>query len=146
MIDKLRRFERVAEYYRDNLPELLVQESQEFESFIVELNIDQMYHKGADARGFEIRPRYAPSTVRQKRREGKPADRVTLRDEGDFHRSIFVIFDGDKLIFNADDSKAVKLFKKYGPDLLGLDADSLDKLTIEIKPGIVARFRKDLDL
>ena len=62
------------------------------EAQICELNSEkQLYDYGVNALGVDIsdyQP-YAPLTIGIKRSKGQPSDRVTLRDNGDFHGSFF---------------------------------------------------------
>ena len=55
-----------------------------------------------------------------KKEKGQPTDRVTLKDTGEFHRSIFVKFEGDKIIIDSDNDLRDKLVKKYGATIFGL--------------------------
>jgi len=64
---------------------------------VVEQIQDSLYQTGTTASGIILntdlsahnKP-YAANTIRQKKREGKPTDRVTLRDTGEFYKSISV--------------------------------------------------------
>ena len=56
------------------------------------------------------------------KKEGKqqPTDRVTLKDTGEFHRSIFVKFTKDTIIIDSDNDLRDKLVEKYGAAIFGL--------------------------
>lgn len=144
MIKKLEFWISVLKNYRDNASEKAVEAAIPHERFVVELNANQMFVTGKDSKGADIRPRYAASTVAYKRRRGQPTNRVTLRDTGDFHDSLFANFDGDEITIGADDDKAPRLFKKYGKDVLGLDRTSMDALAEVVRPDLIKKFRADL--
>ena len=98
---------------------------------VKDANIAQMW-KGKDSDNAEIVPRYTPFTKRLKRLKGQPTDRVTLKDEGDFHRSVYVIFKANHLELWAKDRKTMKLSLKYGREIFGLTQDSIIELSNEI--------------
>ena len=78
--------------------------------------------------GENITPSYKPYTVMVKEQKGQPTDRVTLKDTGDFHRSIK--FEVSKTItqLTATDDKTAKLEAKYA-NILGL-SESTDVFII----------------
>ena len=144
MIEKLEHWKTVVSDFRDNLASKAVETASGHESFVTDLNVDQMAEAGQDSKGSKIRPRYSASTVIRKRRRGQETGFVTLRDTGDFHRSIFVVFEGDQIVFGADDDKAPKLFAKYGREVLGLDENSFDQLVERVKPDLIDKLKKEL--
>ena len=75
----IKRLEKV--YFK--IDEVIEKRIQANERFIINLNAAQMY-RGEKADGTEIKPSYAPSTIRYKKKVGQPYNRVTLRDSGDF--------------------------------------------------------------
>ena len=87
------------------------------EPFIVDCVANkQLFDKGVNALGVSImdyRP-YTPLTVQLKSEKNQPTDRVTLKDTGDFHKSIKV--DADRTYFEiyATDWKTDDLKEKYG--------------------------------
>lgn len=60
-----------------------------------------------------IKPEYAESTKRIKQRKGQRFDVVTLRDKGDFHRSIRYDVLDDSVLITATDPKTEMLNRKY---------------------------------
>ena len=58
---------------------------------IKELQTQEQLYQGRDSKGIDIKPAYADSTIKIKKRKGLPADRVTLFDTGDFYNSLEVI-------------------------------------------------------
>jgi hypothetical protein len=143
-VDKAVQFLRVFKDYRDNAPEKVVGISEQLEPLITSLNRQQLQAQGEDNQKRTIRPPYSPVTRRYKARRGQPANRVTLRDTGDFHDSIFALFEGDEITLYADDPKAPKLVAKYGRDVLGLTTDSIDILVDRLRPAVQDKFKKDL--
>lgn len=79
----------------------------------------QLYDKGQDSKGISLQP-YAQSTITIKLRKGQPTDRTTLRDTGDFHRSITVIAEDNQLVIESSIEYAVFLTSRYGKDILGV--------------------------
>jgi len=123
----------VADIVRDN------------ETEIVELNSQtQLYEQGINANGKKIasyRP-YAPLTVKLKKLKGQPTNRVTLRDEGDFHESFFLEVSNTDFFIDASDSKTRELIEKYGEDVLGLTPQSLEQVRVGIvAPELIRRLR-----
>ena len=90
----------------------------------------QLYERGENALGVDImsyRP-YTDFTVQIKTEKGQPTDRVTLRDTGDFHKSIHVEAGTSYFEIVASDWKTEELKGKYGDDILGLNAEHTNEL------------------
>lgn len=60
-----------------------------------------------------IKPEYSPYTVRKKQIKGQRYDVVTLKDKGDFHKSIRYDVIDDKVTVSATDWKTKVLNPKY---------------------------------
>lgn len=101
---------------------------EENEAFIVELNSEeQLFEKGITSTGVSIAD-YAPYsevTVEIKRQKGQPVNRVTLRDEGDFHASFAIKADNEQFEIVANDWKVKDLTLYYGDEILGLTDDNI---------------------
>ncbi len=99
---------------------------QKNDDYITAFNAeDQMYEQGVNAKGIrmdDFAP-YHPITVRYKKMANQPFDRVTLRDEGDFHLSLELDIGTDSFCIVSTDVKAPKLQKRY--KAIGLTEDSL---------------------
>lgn len=106
--------EIIRDYYKQ-----LIIELESLAKAIAETNADQMF-AGLRADDTDIEPAYKPFTIAIKKEKGQPTDRVTLKDTGEFHRSIFVKFEGDKIIIDSDNDLRDKLVKKYGATIFGL--------------------------
>lgn len=87
-----------------------------------DLNAGQMY-SGRNSEGDPITPTYTRLTVAYKKRKGQPADRVTLRDTGDFYKGIYAKLEGTSITVGSTDDKAKLLEEKYGEEIFGLDLE-----------------------
>lgn len=104
---------------------------------------DQLFAKGIDGTGSAITPTYSPFTVGIKRQKGQPSDRVTLKDTGAFHNSVFMEKTDFPIFLNARDMITPDLFKKYGDEILDLTEQNKSELVEDrIKPEIQEKFRK----
>lgn len=102
---------------------------------------DQMY-KGLNSKGLSIRPFYAASTIRYKKRKGQPFDRVTLRDSGAFHESVTVTANDDNYVISSDVEYAKYLLLEVPPftkgykEILGIIeasmSDFMDQYTLPL--------------
>ncbi len=101
---------------------------------IIEMNtVDQLYDRGITATGISIADYepYSEYTIELKEMKGQPTNRVTLRDEGDFHRSFEVDTDNEKMMIVASDRKTIKLIQRYGDDIMGLTQENIEKFEEE---------------
>ena len=137
LIERMKAVER-------SLEAITMDVAKDKEDLIITLNQNQLYYLGQDATGKAVNPKYAVRTVQYKVRVGQPADRVTLKDKGDFYQSMFVFFENDRFYIQADDEKVPLLVKKYGNDILGLDKDSLDTLTAVLRAALIEAIKKRL--
>ena len=83
LISRLKSFE-------DEIIKVIEEVVRENDNIILDMNAeDQLFQKGITRKGVEIASfaPYAPLTIEIKKLKGQPTSRVTLRDEGDFHRS-----------------------------------------------------------
>jgi hypothetical protein len=131
--------------YKDVLKESDVQ------SFIISLNTnDQLFDLGVDATGklfADIRQPYSDSTIKKKRREGLPTNRVTLFDTGKFHESFRTEVKNDGTVLIKSDSNVnsgYDLEDSYGENIAGLTKESLEKLREFLLPKIIASFKAEI--
>lgn len=115
-------------------------------AWILDLNAeDQLFEKGVGSDGIELasfQP-YSDVTISIKRLKGQPTNRVTLRDEGDFHESFYAEFRPTEFEIYASDEKADDLKDRYGAEILGLTDESIQVLTNElIAPFLIEHFKK----
>lgn len=102
--------------------------------YIVDMNAeDQLFGEGINRCGVSIMDYmpYRPLTIEIKTAKGQPTDRVTLRDEGDFHESMFIEIGDKGFEIKASDFKTEHLIAKYGRQILGLTDENLKKLIWE---------------
>jgi len=110
---------------------------------IERLNTDeQMFKQGERADGAAITPPYTAFTKAIKQQKGQPTNRVTLRDTGNFHKSVSVQWQATAFKIVASDQKTPDLVRKYSPQILGLSDDSLTRLNVLLRPKIQNAFRK----
>lgn len=124
-MDKILNLIATLQAARDGLNERLDAATREAEGIILAMNRSQMYDEGKDRNGNAIQPSYAPATVQRKKRKGQPTNRVTLRDSGDFHLSLYIEYTADGFEIKADDFKTPFLTKRYGSEVLGLTDENL---------------------
>lgn len=111
-----------------SLMEKLVKDN---EAWIVDMNTeDQLFERGVNRVGVSIMDYmpYRPKTIEIKEIKGQPTNRVTLRDEGDFHRSFKVDADNEKFRILSTDGKAEWLERKYGMQIFGLTDENAQSL------------------
>lgn len=106
--------EIIRDYYKE-----LINILESLAKAIAETNADQLF-AGLRADDSEIEPAYKPFTIAIKKEKQQPTDRVTLKDTGEFHRSIFVKFTKDTIIIDSDNDLRDKLVEKYGAAIFGL--------------------------
>lgn len=133
LIEDVRRFDSGG-----GSDEALLDSVAIFEKFVLDLNRElQLFKGGRNGEGFRITPSYAPTTVRLKKKKRQPTNRVTLRDSGDFHGSFIIEYDVDQFTIYAEDEKTRFLVGRYGPEILGLDEDSVQLLIEKIRDDFV---------
>lgn len=118
------------------------------EAYIVDMNVeDQLYEQGVNALGVSIDDYapYSPATIEIKMQKGQPSNRVTLRDEGDFHSSFFLEVGATQFEIKAADFKTEHLVRKYGRQILGLTDENIEELIREyILPDIERRIKETI--
>lgn len=109
--------------FKDSLPMLLEDVVRSKEDVIVSaIANDQLYRRGINGKGEKIMDYmpYTAKTIKNKRKKGQPTTRVTLRDTGAFHESMFVVFDSEGFYITASDEKTQDLVEKYGKEIFRL--------------------------
>lgn len=140
LINKITSFEKNI----NSLIETIVKDN---ENIVLDLNTQsQLFEKGIDSEGTELNTiaPYRPLTVSIKKIKGQPTSRVTLRDEGDFHRSFFIKYSDTGFSVDASDEKTEALLEKYGDEVLGLTHESLEEILRNyIIPGLIEELKND---
>lgn len=101
------------------------------EPYIVDMNSEgQLFEQGINCLGVDIMDYapYSPLTIAIKEEKGKPTNRVTLRDEGDFESSFYLEVGDNQFEIKASDFKTEDLIKKYGTQILGLTDENIAEL------------------
>lgn len=116
--------EIIRDYYKE-----LINILSSLAKDIAETNADQLFAglRADDTEMWDTRP-YKPFTIAIKKEKGQPYDRVTLKDTGEFHRSIFVRFQGDNVIIDSNSDLRDKLVQKYGVTIFGLTKQNKEAL------------------
>lgn len=101
-------------------------------------------YNGNDEFIADYRP-YKLSTIKKKIKKRQPIDRVTLRDTGTFHRSLYVKRIAGGFAVMSDDKIVGHLQAKYKPSILRLSNKNLNKLLQDIiRPHLVKRLKERL--
>lgn len=137
-IKKLRKF--------SDMEALLNQILKGLEKDILNLNRDQMYEDGVmDIKNPQAILHYAPSTIRNKRGRAKfkRVDHITLKWEGDFHKTLKIKYNKDSMLIYSEDMKWKAYLQPQSrfENALGLTNESLSLLREWITTGLIKRFR-----
>lgn len=120
----------------------------EYEAELCDMNTErQLYEQGINRLGVKLSDfaPYSETTVMLKRIKGDPYDRVTLRDEGDFHGEWKVEADDNGFKLTSSDWKEELLGKHYGKEIYGLTEENAQEFTTEyIKPDLLRITREIL--
>ena len=121
---------------------------QENEAAIIDMNAqEQLFEYGENSLGVSIASYapYAPITIAIKKLKGQPTNRVTLRDEGDFESSFYLVISDKQFEIKASDWKTEELVEKYGSSILGLTKENIASLTWDyIYPELMDTLKKEL--
>ena len=142
----LRNLEYRLRAFKDNLPMYLEDIIHDKEDVIVSaIADDQLYRRGINGRGEKIMSYmpYTAKTIQNKKKKGQPTTRVTLRDTGAFHKSMFVVFDSEGFYVTASDEKTGKLVKKYGEGIFRLTDKNFTRIVrSHIRKELVKRLKR----
>lgn len=84
----------------------------------------QLFRQGVDGAGKKLEG-YTRTTIRMKIATGRPADRTTLYQEGDFHASVNIDAFDDRFEISSNVDYAKYLVKRYGPNILKPSSENL---------------------
>lgn len=139
---------RAVREYKNNIYTMAFDAVIDNEDFIIELiTEEQLYEQGI--RGDEVfiadYAPYSPLTVQIKQTKGQPTDRVTLRDEGDFYNSFFIKVESDHFEVKASDTKAGKLTKEFGAEIMEFTDENLNEVIWSyIYPHLIFKLKEML--
>lgn len=144
----LRNLEYRLRAFKEHLPELLEEAVRAKEDVIVSaIADDQLYRRGINGREIKIMEYapYKPSTIKRKQKKGQPTTRVTLRDTGAFHESMFVVFDQEGFYITSSDPKTQVLVEKYGDEIFRLTNKNFTRiLRSHIRKEIIKRLKRTI--
>lgn len=147
----IRNLEYRLRKFRDELPEMLEDVVYEVEGVIVSaIANDQLYRRGITGKGVKITSYapYADRTIAAKQRKGQPTTRVTLRDTGDFHKGMHVVFTNEHpggFYITSSDSKTEELIDKYGQEIFRLTNENFNRiLRVHIRRCLQKRLKNKL--
>jgi len=119
---------------------------EKVQGFIVDLNrVDQLFKKGVDSLG-EAFGLYASNqgtvSFKGNTKDKKRNSRIALFDTGDFYKTFDVKVQKRGFSITANDKKDDEsLTDIYGKEILGLENESLEKLSRKILPIFIAETR-----
>lgn len=121
-------FNKIATLDIDNVM-FDVWDGEDVQEIIIKLNtIEQLFNQGIDSDGQSLGD-YSAFTIKKKRADGLPYDRVTLRQDGIFYGTFNIIPDKDGFIIDADTIRGSQdLTETYGEQIIGLTSDSKEQL------------------
>ena len=142
----LRNLEYRLRALKDSLPMLLEDIVRDKEDVIVSaIADDQLYRRGINGKGEKIMDYmpYTARTIKNKKRKGQPTTRVTLRDTGAFHESMYVVFDSEGFYITASDEKTQDLVEKYGEEIFRLTDKNFTRIIrSHIRKELVKRLKQ----
>jgi hypothetical protein len=122
----------------------------QYDYILIDMNVqDQLYERGINRNGTALSDEnpYRPMTVEFKIAKRQPYDRVTLRDEGDFHSSFKIDARHNDFEIYATDIKTLILAEKYGNEIFGLTNDNLNEFIREyLYPELQEQLIKSLSI
>jgi hypothetical protein len=132
--------------FPSKVPEFMGEVLRENTAFIEDKNAEQL-NQGLRGDGSVITPPYAALTKQIKSLKGQPIDRVTLKDEGNFHKGIKAEIGNDSISMFGQDEKTTILEQKYGVEIIGLTESNVVELGQEVvKPELQVKTRKYFDV
>lgn len=142
----LRNLEYRLRAFKDSLPMLLENIVRDKEDVIVSaIADDQLYRRGINGKGKKIMDYmpYTARTIKNKKRKGQPTTRVTLRDTGAFHESMYVVFDSEGFYITASDDKTQELVNKYGEEIFRLTDKNFTRIVrSHIRKELIKRLKQ----
>ncbi len=101
----------------DNLQQKLEVEALAKSGNLLSLVKQRLFNTGIAGDGSSLGS-YHSSTIEYKKRKGRRSSFVTLRDEGDWYRGMFIKVENQELLLNSKDWKTPKLIGMYGDRIL----------------------------
>ena len=108
-------------------------DDKDLQTDIINLNKDQMYEEGVDAKGQQL-GEYSVYTKMIKQKKGQRIDHITLKDTGAFYDSIKIRSEKESIVVSADMKKPDTDLEKIYPFALGLTNENLQAIQGLISP------------
>ena len=144
-------FEKLANNIgKIDLVEIFIESVKDFENEIIELNTKGQLGKGITKKGENIRPAYAESTKKQRRKLGLQTSRVDLKVNGGYWRSYKMLTSKKDVTVTSflEVSRGFNLSeffrKKYG-EIEGLTDKHEEDILNKIYPIFVNKVNKIID-
>ena len=112
---------------------------------ILALVKNRLFQRGEDGDGKKISPGYSRKTIAKKRNKRQRTSHVTLRDTGEFYKSMFVEFINNNIIIDSNDDVTPLLEEKYGEAILKLTDYELDFVIDSILEPAINKFINDFN-
>jgi len=125
----------------NTMNEIVLLAVKQNEKFVLDLNVNKQLYQGMNGNGDRIRPSYANSTIKRKKKKGQPYNRVTLKDEGDFYEGFFVEYGEKDFTLQGDDEKTKYLVHRYGRNIFGLTEKSIGDLIKMIEENYIKNIK-----
>ena len=97
----------------------------------------RLYQKGVDGDGNSITPEYSEITITNKKGKQQISSHVTLRDTGEWYKSMYVIYEEGEIKVQSDLSKTEQLVEKYGKSILDLTNQEIELIIISIIEPVI---------
>ena len=144
--DKIKALQQFKNDMFNNIRRIVDQ----YDYILIDMNVqDQLYERGIDRNGKALSDEhpYRPMTIEFKMAKRQPYDRVTLRDEGDFHSSFKIDARHNDFEIYATDIKTLMLAEKYGSEIFGLTNENLNEFICEyLYPELREQLIKSLSI
>lgn len=144
--DKIKALQQFKNDMFNNIRRIVDQ----YDYILIDMNVqDQLYERGIDRNGKALSDEhpYKPMTIEFKMAKRQPYDRVTLRDEGDFHSSFKIDARHNDFEIYATDIKTLMLAEKYGDEIFGLTNENLNEFIREyLYPELREQLIKSLSI
>lgn len=106
------------------------------ENYILDFNRDvQLFQEGINSLGVKLK-RYSKNTINIKQSQGKPFDRTTLFDTGNFTNNFKLKINNGKYSIFSTDEKTSDLQDKYGSEIFGLTEINQKKINENLQNEI----------
>lgn len=118
----------------ENVEQVILDIAKKDESFIVDLNTQQLF-AGKDSAGESLEP-YRSVWYADFKLELNSAGVVDLKLTGDFYRGFFIKADSFPIQISSSDIKKDRLVEHYGQNIFGLDEKSQADFNKDILPEV----------